>query len=189
MAGRDAPLLRTLDTSLLRVEWAAAVIGGWTIFALMFLVSAEVLLRRLLNSPIPGQQDITILSMATFGVLCVSFCYRQAGHIRMDLLLLQVQGRAHWIMQLLVTLVALLTITAILPGTWNHFLRAFEFGDTTFGIGLPTWPSKLMAPIGLGILWARLVLEIWVFGRLIADPEAEPIGVPEPPNPLEDMDT
>ena len=69
----------------------------------------------------------------------------------MDLVLKMFHDRPHWIMQLVVTLVALFTVTAIWPGTWNHFMRAYEFGDSTFGIGLPTWPSKLMAPVGMGI--------------------------------------
>jgi hypothetical protein len=77
---------------------------------------------------------------------------------------------------------------AILPGTWTHFMRAWDLGDTTIGVGLPTWPSKLAAPVGLGILALRLGLEIWVFGRLILNDRLAPVGIPEPPNPLEDMD-
>ncbi|MGF1477522.1 MAG: TRAP transporter small permease [Geminicoccaceae bacterium] len=180
--------LEGCDRALMRLEAATAWIGGLVIFLLMGLVTAEVVLRRLFNSPIPGQQDITILSIVAFGLLCISYCYRQSGHIRMDLVLLKTSGRLRWLLNLVVTLLALLTVTAIWPGTWNHFLRAFELGDTTFGIGLPTWPSKLAAPVGLGLLWLRLVLELWVFGRLIATPDAEPIGVPRPPDPREDMD-
>ena len=44
------------------------------------------------------------------------------------------------------------------------------------------------APVGLGILWLRLVLEFWVYGRLILRPDAVPVGVPTPPDPREDMD-
>ena len=86
------------------------------------------------------------------------------------------------------TIAGLFLVIAILPGTWTNFLRAYQFGDTTMGIGLPTWPSKLAAPIGLGVLALRLTLELWVYGRLIANPDLEPVGVPAPPDPLEDMD-
>jgi len=184
-----AALLRRLDGTLARIEALTAIIAGAVIFGLMFLVTAEVILRRLFNSPIPGQQDITILTMAAFGVLCISYCYRHAGHISMDLLVTALHGRPRWVLQLIITALVLVTVSAIWPGTWSHFMRAYSLGDTTFGIGLSTWPSKLMAPIGLGILWLRLVLEIWVYGRLIADPTAEPIGVPTPPDPLTDMDS
>lgn len=186
--GPGGRLLRGADRALMVVERATAWIGGAVIFALMLLVSAEVVLRRLFNAPIPGQQDITILSMVAFGLLCVSYCYRQAGHIQMDLIVSALSGRPRWILNLFITAAALFTITAIWPGTWTHFLRAYNFGDTTFGIGLPTWPSKLAAPIGLGILWVRLVLEVFVYARLIAHPGAEPIGAPLPGDPKDEMD-
>lgn len=181
-------MLDTLDRLLQRVEYATAWIAGVTIFGLMLLASAEVLSRRLLNAPIPGQVDFTSLSMVTFSLLCISHCYRQAGHIRMDILQKMTTGRLSWMTQLLTTCIALFLVTAILPGTWSHFMRAWTLGDSTIGVGLSTWPSKLAAPVGLGILWLRLVLELWVYGRLIADPDLDPIGVPRAPDPVDHMD-
>ncbi|MCJ7873187.1 TRAP transporter small permease [Phaeobacter sp. J2-8] len=181
-------MLDKLDKALMRIEYATAWIAGLTIFVIMLLVTAEVLMRRLFNAPIAGQIDFISMSMVTFSLLCISHCYRQAGHIRMDMLQKAFHGRAQWLTHLFATLIGLFVVLAILPGTWTHFARAWTFGDTTIGVGLPTWPSKLAAPIGLGILALRLTLELWVFGRLLRDPGLAPIGVPQPPNPLEDMD-
>lgn len=181
-------MLKTLDKALMRVELVTVFVAGLTIFVIMLLVSAEVLMRRLFNSPIPGQVDFTSMTMVTFSLLCISYCYRQAGHIRMDMLQKMTGGRVSSATQLFATLVGLFLVTAILPGTWTHFMRAWSLGDTTLGVGLPTWPSKLAAPVGLGILWLRLALEVWVFGRLILDPDLEHVGVPRAPDPLEDMD-
>lgn len=182
-------MLRTLDNGLMKIEWVTAFLAGLTILVIMLLVTAEVLMRRLLNAPIQGQVDFTSMTMVAFSLLCVSYCYRQAGHIRMDMLQKLTQGRLSWVTHLFATCVGLFVVTAILPGTWTHFMRAWSFGDTTLGVGLPTWPSKLAAPVGLGILWLRLLLEVWVFGRLVLNPDLEPIGVPKAPDPLDDMDT
>lgn len=181
-------LLRKLDAALMRLEYVTVWLAGLVILITMFLVTADVILRRLANSPIPGQVDFVSMVMVAFAVLCISYCYRQAGHIRMDMLQKMTRGRVSWMTQMLATLAGLFVVTAILPGTWTHFLRAWQIGDTTLGVGLPTWPSKLAVPVGLGVLWLRLVLEVWVFGRLIRDPDAEPVGLPKAPDPLEDMD-
>ncbi|SNT01990.1 TRAP transporter small permease subunit [Tropicimonas sediminicola] len=181
-------MLEKLDKALMRVEYLTAWLGGLTIFVIMLLVTTEVLMRRLFNAPIQGQIDFIQMAMVTFSVLCISYCYRQAGHIRMDMLQKMARGRMGWATHLFATIVALFVVLAILPGTWAHFMRAWELGDTTIGVGLPTWPSKLAVPVGLGILAARLMLELWVFGRLILNDKLKPIGVPEPPDPLEDMD-
>ena len=162
----------------MRVELVTAVLAGLTIFGIMVLVTAEVLMRRLFNNPIAGQVDFTSMVMVTFSLLCISYCYRHAGHIRMDMLQKMTRGRVSWLTHLFATLVGLFLVTAIIPGTWAHFMRAWSLGDTTLGVGLPTWPSKLAAPVGLGILWLRLLLEVWVYGRLVLNPELEPVGVP-----------
>ncbi len=181
-------MLFFLDKQLMKLELATVWVGGLVIFLVMFLVTAEVLSRRFFNAPIPGQVDIIMMAMVAFSVLCISYCYRQAGHIRMDLILRLLKGRYVWIGHLLVTILSLITVSSITPGTWTHFSRAFELGDTTFGVGLITWPSKLAVPIGLAVLWLRLTLELWVFGRLVVKPDAEPIGMPSPPDPRKEMD-
>ena len=183
-----APVLHAADKALRGVEWLTAWIAGITIFALMVMISAEVVLRRLFDAPIRGQVDVTELTMVSFGVLCVSYCYRHAGHIRMDLLLKVVGGRGRWIAELFVTLVAFAVVTVLLPGAWAHFERAFDFGDSTIGMSLPTWPSKLAVAVGLAILWLRLLLAFWVYGRLAVDPAATPVAVPVPPDPRKEMD-
>ena len=184
----NAHVLARLDATLLRVETATAWIAGAVIFLMMGLVTAEVLMRRFLNAPIPGQQDITVLAMASFGVLCISYGYRMAAHVRMDLVINAMTGRWRWILQFCLTVLALFTITAILPGSWSHFMRAYAFGDSTIGAQLPTWPSKLTAPVGLAILWLRLALELWVYARLIRWPDAAPVGVPQAPDPRQATD-
>lgn len=181
-------MLRKLDAALMTVEMWTARLGGAVILLIMLLMTAEVLLRKLVNNPIPGQLDMVSVSMVAFSVLCISYCYRQAGHIRMDLLQKALTGRAQHVTNLVATLLALFTVVAIGPGTWLHFLRAYEFGDTTIGVAIPTWPSKLAVTVGLGILALRLALEIWVFGRLVVSPSAEPVGVPKAPDPRTEKD-
>lgn len=181
-------MLGLLDRWLFKLEAALAAVAGLVIFLMMFLVSAEVVSRRLLNMPIPGQVDLVTLTMVAFGVLCISYCYRRAGHIRMDLLLNVAGPRGRWLCELFAVALALVVLTAIIPGAWTHFLRAYEFGDTSIGVGLPTWPSKLAVTIGLGVFWLRLALQVFVFGRLALDPNLDPIGVPTPPDPREEID-
>ncbi|MEO0762938.1 MAG: hypothetical protein AAFZ09_14235, partial [Pseudomonadota bacterium] len=38
---------------------------------------------------------------------------------------------------------------------YEHFLRAWDIGDSTIDIELPIWPSKLLVPFAFGILTFR----------------------------------
>jgi len=59
-----------------------------------------------------------------------------------------------------------------------HIRMDLQLGDSTIDIKLPIWPTKLLVPIVLAVLWVRLVLQALDYGRLIGHPNAAPIAVP-----------
>ncbi|WP_135468726.1 TRAP transporter small permease subunit [Crenalkalicoccus roseus] len=181
--GAGGRALALADRALLAVETACAALAGLVIFVLMFAGVLEIIGRGVFNAPIYGHLDMVELTMISYTVLCVSYCWRKAAHVRMDLLLRRLSGRGRWVAELLATGLALYFVTLILPGTWQYFLNAWQIGDSTMNTGLPTWPSKLAVPVGLGVLWLRLALEMLAYLRLIADPALPRIAVPTPPDP------
>ncbi|MGE0713924.1 MAG: TRAP transporter small permease subunit [Alphaproteobacteria bacterium] len=181
-----AAALSAADRWLKLVEGATAIIGGAVIFIVMWVGVAEILLRKLFNSPLYGQLDLIEQTMAAYALLTVSYCWRQGGHIRVDLLIDFFHGRARLVFELLTTVAALALITAIWPGVYHFFDNAWEIGDSTINTRWPTWPSKFVPVVGFSILWLRLVLEAIGFLRLIAHPDAVPIAVPERHVPVDD---
>lgn len=173
--------LARLDRWYGRIENVLSDIGGAVIFATMLFVCVEVVARTALNASIFGFLDVIELSMAAFAFLGAAHCQRLGGHIRMDLAVAQLRGRWLWAAEALATLVALVVFALLIKGTFDHFLRAWTIGDTTIDAELKTWPSKLLAPIGLGFLWLRLLLNLFGYLRLLRHPDAVPIAVPPPP--------
>ena len=96
----------------------------------------------------------------------------------MDLLLRGFSLRFLWSMELFAVLVAMLAITTLVDSTWQNFLRAYQLGDSTIDIKLPVWPTKLLVPFVLAVLWVRLALQAADYARLIRHPNAQPIAVP-----------
>lgn len=61
----------------------------------------------------------------------------------------------------------------------NHTMNSSQNRlPVIFDIKLPIWPTKLLVPIVLAVLWVRLVLQALDYGRLIGHPDAAPIAVP-----------
>ncbi len=171
-------LLDRLDRALQVVEFATAVIGGVVIFGVMWIGVAEMVMRKAFNAPLYGQLDLIEQTMATYTLLTISFCYRKAGHIRVDILVGHFTGRRKWIAELMASIAAFALIVLLLPGVLHFFENAYYIGDSTINTQWPTWPSKLVPVIGFSILALRIALEIWAYVRLVADPLAEPIAVP-----------
>ena len=178
---RAPGLLATVDHYYSYLENFLAALAGLTIFALMLSGTAEVLSRRFLSLPLPGHIDIIELIMPVIAFLTAAYCQRLGGHIRMDLAIDALKNRPRWLAEALACCVALFVLALLIPGTWEHFLRAYELGDTTMDAQYAVWPSKLMVPIGLSILFVRLLINLWGYLRMMGDPTREEVAIPRPP--------
>lgn len=174
----DSGMLAFVDRIYARLENALNFVGAFFIFFLMMMGVTEVFARRILGMPIPGHIDIVEIIMVTFAMLGLAYCQRYGGHVRMEILVVQLRGRWMWAIELFGVLVALFIVTMLIHGSWAHFMRAWSIGDSTLDIQLPTWPSKLVAPIALTVLWFRILIQIWGYVRLLIYPNAAPLAVP-----------
>lgn len=175
--GRPTTYIR-FDGALCAIENAINLIAAASILALMLLAVAQVLGRTIFNSPVPGFIDATEQAMAVFAFGGVAYCQRVGGHIRMEIVLGQFKGRAMWIAELIGVALIWVLVAALIYGSWFHFERSWTIGDSTIDVALPTWPSKLIVPAALSLLWLRLTLQIYGYWRLVRNPEAEPVAVP-----------
>lgn len=166
------------DRWLSKVEDLFALLAAICIFILMILGIAQVLGRQLFNMPIAGYIDLVELSMATFAFLAVAYCQRLGGHVRMDLFVRMVHGRTRWILEFVTTTAPIFLVAILIYYGWTHFYRALEIGDSTIDMEYPTWPSKILVPISFAVLFLRLVIQAIGYGRLVINPDAEPVAVP-----------
>ena len=174
----DRSAISWADRKLFRLEGWLNLAGGLLILAVMLLSVANILGRKFFNMPVPGFIDWLVQAVPLIAFLGIGYCQRLGGHIRMDLVVGKLRRRVLWMFELLsVMLIAALTILLIY-GSWNHAERAISIGDSTIDINLPTWPVKLVVPIMLVLLLARLGLQIWGFWRAFANNDDLPVAVP-----------
>lgn len=166
------------DGWLSHLENGFNLFAAFSILSLMLLAVAQVLGRLILNAPVPGFIDITEQAMAIFAFAGVAYCQRVGGHIRMEIVLGKLRGRTLYICEMLGVILIAFTVALLIWGAWFHFDRSWNFGDSTMDIRLPTWPSKLVVPVALSVLFLRLLLQIYGYARLVANPKGQPYGVP-----------
>ncbi|TFL16281.1 TRAP transporter small permease subunit [Jannaschia formosa] len=180
----DDTLLSRLDRALLRLELVLIFIGGLAIFSLMLLAVGSVGGRNFFNAPLPGYVDWIEALMPVIAILGVSYVTREGAHIRMDILVGALKGRALWAAEFATTALIFLLAALLLWGSWLHFDRSFDLSrpmwsrDSSMDIGLPIWPGKLVVPVALAVLLLRLSLQLWGYGRAFAQNRERPVAVP-----------
>jgi C4-dicarboxylate transporter DctQ subunit len=170
--------LALADRLLTPVEKFLNFAAGAMIFGLMLLGMVQIILRTVWRNPIYGYIDIVEASMVCFALLSISYVMREGGHVRMEILIGFLKGRALWLAEVFGVAVSIVITAILIPYSYNHFWRSWSFGDSTIDIELPTWPGKLIVPVMLSILLVRLVIQLLGYIRLAANPDLEPVAVP-----------
>ncbi|WP_425038596.1 TRAP transporter small permease subunit [Primorskyibacter sp. S187A] len=180
----DGSRLSRLDRGLLRLERFFALISGLAVFALMWLAVRSVGGREFFEVPLSGYVDWIEMAMPLIAFMGISYCQRDGTHIRMDILVGALKGRALWLFELISVILIFLLISLLIWGSWAHFQRSFDFGapmwsrDSSIDIGLPIWPAKLMVPVAFSVLALRLLVQIWGYGRAFVLGLERPVAVP-----------
>jgi C4-dicarboxylate transporter DctQ subunit len=186
----DDSRLSRLDRAALKIEGALNLIGGVTIIMLVLMAVWNVVGRKLFNAPVPGYVDWTTQFMILFAFFGLAYCQREGGHIRMDIVVMRLKGRLLWAFEFLSTFFMLIVVAALIYGSWHHFLRSFDWNmalfsrDSSIDIGLPLWPAKLVVPLAFVLLWLRLVLQLWGYGRAFRENAVAPVAIPLPEDPM-----
>jgi len=174
----DDSYLSRFDRFFHRAEAVLAFAGGLMIFLLVLLASANILGRWFFSMPVSGYIDWVEQAMAGIAFLGIAYTQRLGGHIRMDIFVGALHGRWLWFTELLSTLIMLLVTLVLIYGSYLHFYRAYEIGDSSLDIDLPTWPAKLIVPLALSVLALRLILQIWGYVRALIENNHSPVAVP-----------
>jgi C4-dicarboxylate transporter DctQ subunit len=145
--------LETLETGL-------NLLSAAILFFLMLYVTAEVTMRYLFNSPLPGHLEAAQLLIAPAVFLALSWVQARQGHVGMDLLHERLPPRWRALVDCLTLSLALLTFLAIAWFSWESAWSAWQIGDVTPTANLYTWWSKLAVPVGTALLCVRLLMQL-----------------------------
>ena len=180
----DGTVLSRIDCHLHRLEAILALVGGLAVFALMLLAVTSVGGRNFLNHPIPGYVDWIEQAMPLIAFIGIAYCQRLGGHIRMDMVVGRLEGRALWAAEFVGTALVLALMVLMVWGSWAHFERSFDWGaplwsrDSSLDIRLPLWPAKLLVPLAFAVLGLRLAIQLWGYARAVVSGSARPVAVP-----------
>lgn len=149
-----------LDKGNAYIETVLNMVGVAFIIILMFFTSCEILGRYLFNQPIPGYVEDTELIMAAIVFLGIGYNQRIGGHVRMPLIIDKIGGRSYHIIEAVSLALGLVAYGIICIYSFKSTVNAYQVGDMTEYLYVPTWPSKLCIPLGSFFLCLRFMLQI-----------------------------
>lgn len=186
-------LVHAGDRLLRPVEDVTNFIAAIAVLFIMVLGCVQIVLRirrlcvpwtdlcvRGFNAPMYGYLDMIELAMPILAVLGISYAQRHGVHIRMDIMVERLRGRALWLVESFNALLTLLIIAVLTAFAAVFFYDSYTSGDTTVDAEYLTWPSKVLVPISLAVLVLRVIVQLLGSIRLTIDPTLSLVGVVAP---------
>lgn len=176
----DDSLLSRCDQWLHRWESRLNLLAGIIVLLIVLFSVINIIGRGFFNQPFNAYFDLMGQSVPLIAFLGISYCQREGGHIRMDLLLIRLRGRMLWLFEFISSLFSIFIITTLAYGAYLHTSRSYMLGDSTEDINLTIWPFKAVIAVMFGVLLLRLVLQSWAYLRIIIVNDNRPIAIPVP---------
>lgn len=144
-----------------RILGLFAVIAGVSAFAIMWLVDANVLGRKLLNQPVLGSVEISQALLVICIMLGMPYAQVNGVHLRVTLIIGHAPRRLGEVLYGLAALAGCAVFALLAWSSYGFALRAWNVGEEVWGasVRFPLWPVKAMIPLGAGLLSLQFLLD------------------------------
>ncbi|MEM7440632.1 MAG: TRAP transporter small permease [Pseudomonadota bacterium] len=138
------------------------ILGGATLLFMTVLSVWNVLImRKALNAPIQGAEDIMILALVVIVALSVPLGARAGAHIEIEVLESRMSAWfAKWSM-VLVKVLGFVLLVVMTRQLWHAGENAVRFGETTQQLLISYEPFYYLLAISMAIYAVVLVLDTW----------------------------
>lgn len=144
------------------LKWSSVFLGGATLaFMTGFSVWNVLVMRKALNSPIIGAEDLLILSLVVIVALAIPLGARTGAQIEIEILESRMSaGFAKWSM-VFVKLLGAALLVVMAWRLWHAGQNAVRFGETTQQLLISFEPFYYLLAVSVAFYAVVLALDIW----------------------------
>ena len=134
-------------------------VGVILLLAIMFLLVAEVILRRFFNRPFTGTFELVQFMLVTIVYLGTAYTATKKGHIAVDMVVSKLSLKAQTVID---TVTLFMSFGLIALMTWRNIFRARDLwlqNESSFLLSVPFFPFYYLVAFGCGVLSLVLLVQ------------------------------
>jgi TRAP-type C4-dicarboxylate transport system permease small subunit len=166
--------LHRVESVLSKLHAVAVAISGIALFSLVFMITLDVFLRYVFNSPLPASVEVSQLLEPYVVFLPMAFAMAAHSHVRVTLFTGRFRGRLKTAAEIFAYVVSAVFFGLFFYWGWLHFWASFKINEFMLAsVKLYWWIGKLAMPLGLILIAAECLHQIL---RTLAPAAAEERG-------------
>lgn len=145
---------------LSKVEFVLLFIAGIFVMISMLMVTLDVFLRAVFNSPLPGVYELVGFFFVVAVALGLPYAQAEKENISINIVTKYFPKNLQKIMAIIAYLLAIITVAILFWESSKRALISFQVKDYTMGlVQIPYWPAKTFLALGLFVLLIRFIID------------------------------
>jgi TRAP-type C4-dicarboxylate transport system permease small subunit len=150
-----------VDGALNRVVKFSAAISSVIIFVMMFMITADVIMRYVFNSPIQGTFELSEFCLVWIVFLSIAYIQSHKGHIKIDIATSWMPMKGQMILDIFSYFLGIAFFAIVFWQSGKMAWNAWVIKDHTMGlVEFPLWPAKFLVPYGAGLICLQFLSNI-----------------------------
>ncbi|NNG07534.1 MAG: TRAP transporter small permease [Desulfobacteraceae bacterium] len=142
----------------------------WILAMMMFLTFADVLLRYIFNSPVPGATELIEFMMGIVVTFSVAYTAHEKSHIGVDLLVMKLKERTRKMIGVFTNFLTLGLFILICWQTYILMTEDYHSKIISAVLYIPVYPFIATVTVGFVILCLVLLAEFFgLLGEVISE--------------------
>ena len=144
-----------------KIEMFLVYIAGICIIVMMFLITLEVITRKLFNISIAGNYEIASLLMVGVGLLGAAYIQAEKEHISVDLFVKFLPQKVVKVTDTLVFIVGFIIASIFTSQAFFKLIESIQMNEASLGlIAIPFWPGRLVVFLSFLMLALRFFTDV-----------------------------
>ena len=139
-----------------KINYYLNYVSSFFLAFLMLMTVADVVSRKIFNSPIMGTYELTLLLITIVVYLGFAHANDFKEHVVIDVLYEVLPRAGKFIFSVISSLLNLALACTMCYAIYNYIFRLYASGGVTASLKIPLWPFAVVAVVGM----AGLVLSI-----------------------------
>ena len=142
-----------------------ALLGGFTLVALVVMTAASAVSNLIFNKPFPGDFEIVKHGIAIAAFAFLPYCQLTGSNVTVDIFTERMSDRAKSMMVLLASIIAALVAVALFRQMWLGMLDYIQYGEAMVSVPIKLWTAFPPALVSLVLLFIAALItagESWL---------------------------
>ncbi|MBU0944884.1 MAG: TRAP transporter small permease [Proteobacteria bacterium] len=166
--------LALLDRKFQKVNDVLVVLSGTTLICMACMITFDVIVRYVFNSPLPASVEITMLMEPYVVFLPFAYTLAKGGHVKVTVVTMLLPTWIKNILDMLSSVLDLIFFGLLCYFSWLEFYESYACGEIMLAaIRLPWWSGKFAMPLGMFFICLQVILHLAISARQLGRPQAK----------------